>query len=128
MSLNLYKNLPKELKERKGNFVNQINTNDEKYNLVKNNLLNKIILQNELQLNLTNVVKGNYGNSIENNELFNTYLKDKLIHKTIIEWLNIREVEHSLYILTITINPPNTRYTTIPDGSWYPYPYDYPYN
>ena len=123
MSLNLYKNLPKELKERKGNFVNQINTNDEKYNLVKNNLLNKIILQNELQLNLTNVVKGNYGNSIENNVLFNTYLKDKLIHLTIVQWLNIREVEHSLYILTI--NPPNTRYTR-PEGSWYPYPYYYP--
>lgn len=126
MSLNLYKNLPKELiiiilnydgkiKERKGIFADQINTNDEKYNLVKNNLLNKTILQNELQLNLTNV-KGNYGNFIENNVI--TYLKDKLIHKTIVQWLNIREVEHGLYI--ITIHPPNTRYTRSL-GSWSPY-------
>ena len=107
MSLNLYKNLP-----------NQINTNDEKYNLVKNNLLNNTILQNELQLHLTNFKENN--EQFNNYELFNTYLKDKLIHKTIVQWFNIREVEHALYILTV--HPPNTRYTR-PLGSWSPYYY-----
>ena len=122
MSLNLYKNLPKELiiiilnydgriKERKGKFANQINTNDEKYNLVKNNLLNNAILQNKLQLLLTNFN--------ENNVLINTCLKDELLHKTIVQWFNLREVENDLYI--ININPPN-RYLR-PIGSYVPFPY-----
>ena len=119
MFLNLYKNLPKELiiiilnydgriKERKGKFADQINTNDEKYNLVKNNLLNNAILQNKLQLHLTNFN--------ENNVLYNTCLKDELLHKTIVQWFNLREVENDLYI--ININPPN-RYLR-PIGSYFP--------
>lgn len=123
MSLNLYKNFPKELiiiilnfdgriKERKGKFVDQINTNDKKYYLVINNLLNNAILQNKLQLHLTNY-EHNYK---PNYALYDIFNGDRLLNKTICQWLSIREVRHVIYM--IDINPPNTRYNTRL-GSWF---------
>ena len=92
-----FKELPNELKiiilnydgrikERRGKYLDQIDTNDIKYNLVKKNLIINSILINTVQLHIK------YFTSMD--VLHSTFKNKYIVYKAIVEWLNIRDVIH----------------------------------
>jgi len=97
MNFNLYKNLPIEIiiiiinydgriVERRGKFLNRINTNNNKWNLIKNNLIMKSNLLNKIQIHIKYFINGDV--------LQSTFKNKYIIYKIIVEWLNLRKVNH----------------------------------
>jgi hypothetical protein len=88
------------IKERRGKYLDQIDTNDIKYNLVKKNLIINSILINSVQLHIK------YFTNI--NILHSPFKNKYIVYKAIVEWLNRREVIHpftqNIGIYTINYN------------------------
>lgn len=93
----IFKNLPNEIihiilqydgkiKYRFGMYIDQLNTDIIKYNLLREHLINNSCIMNKVQLHIKYFTNIDYINS--------TFKNKYIQYRTIIEWLDIRKIIH----------------------------------